>query len=221
MLGTEGCRGDPRRHNTCNRPRSHPYKNKSHLLRGRGSPAAPCTQLWGVVVICTAQPPPHTPGLPMASRINTVDSEPQGITVQRGGCGQPSEALQGLRAPVCSLGHSIPLRLVPAFKSLCPSPGAQPHSSGQPQGSGVMVLPSEPGPSPPASPTGCPGAQKPWSFSQASSLFFGGASFPLCVVIAPPPSPASVSPVLAPARGSGSARGGRLASGGLRPLAAG
>ena len=78
-LGVEGCAGaggDPRRHNTYNRPRGHPYKNKSHLLRGRGSPAALCTQLWGTVRICTPQPPPRTLGLPMASGINMGDPEP-------------------------------------------------------------------------------------------------------------------------------------------------
>lgn len=161
----------------------------------------------------------------MASGINMGDSEPRGVAAEQGGCGQFPEALQDLRAPVCCLGHGIPLWLVqgimPGFKSLCPSPGAQPHFSGQPQGSGVMVLASEPGPTPLASPTGCPGVRKPWFFAHALSLFFGGASFPLCGAVAPPPSPTGVVPILASARGSGSARGARLASRGVRPLATG
>jgi len=84
-----------------------------------------------------------------------------------------------------------------------------------PQSSGVTILASEPSPTPPASLTGHPEAQEPWCFAHASSLFFGDASLPLCG------EPAGVGPVLASARGSGSARGGRLASGGVRPLAAG
>lgn len=49
-LGMERCTGavgDLRRCNTYNRPHSHPYKNKSHLLRGRSSPAALCVRVWG------------------------------------------------------------------------------------------------------------------------------------------------------------------------------
>lgn len=156
--------GDPRRHNTYNRPRGHPYKNKSHLLRGKGSPAALCTQLWGVcVMICTPQPPPCIPRLPTASGINMWDPEPWGAAAERGGCGQPPEASgpraaawvtaslfgrsrgesRDSRASVLLQGHSPPL--------LWPSPrlwghgpcfGAWPHSSGQPHrapwGAGVL-----------------------------------------------------------------------------------
>lgn len=96
---------------------------------------------------------------------------------------------------------------IPGFKSLCLSAGAQPHSSGQLHGCRVTVLASEPGPTPPASPTGCPGAWESWSSGHVLSLFFGGASLPLCGAVAPLPSPAGVVPVLASARGAGQ-RGG-------------
>lgn len=221
MEGCVSAEGDPRRRNTYNRPRGHPYKNKSHLLGGRGSPAALFTQLWAGGLqdmhptASTTHPwAPHglrdKYGGPRAPRSHCgargLQPAPRSPPVPQGPCLLPVQLVQGS---------------IPGFKSLCPSPGAQPHSSGQPQGSGIMVLASEPGPTPLASPTGCPWAREPWSFAHALSLFFGGASLPLCGSVAPPPSPAGVAPVLASARGSGSAWGGRLASGGVRPLATG
>lgn len=158
----------------------------------------------------------------MALGINPGDPEPR---CEPRGSGQPPEALQGLRAPLGCLGRGVCLRSVQGsilgFKSLGPSPGAQPHSSGQPQGTGVRVLASEPGPVSPASPAG---HREPRSLCHALSLFSGAASLPLCAAVAPRPSRAGDAPVLASARGSGSARGAsRLGVSGrwLRARAAG
>lgn len=219
--GTEGCAGaggDPRRRNTYNRPRGHPYKNKSHLLRGRGSPAALCTQLWRG----PGWAPHRLHQAPHGFGDKSGGHRAPGSCCEPRGSGQPPEALQGLRAPLGCLGRGVCLRSVQGsilgFKSLGPSPGAQPHSSGQPQGTGVRVLASEPGPVSPASPAG---HREPRSLCHALSLFSGAASLPLCAAVAPRPSRAGDAPVLASARGSGSARGASLASGGVGPLAAG
>ena len=201
--------GDPKGRNTYTRPRGHPYKNKSHLLRG--SPAAFCTQRWGAG-ICAPQPPPHSPGVPLALGINTGDPHSREIAAVSDEAPplppKPSRSSGPRSRHLSSISPG-------GAQSLGPFPGVQPHSSGQPPRAGVTVLAPEPGPAPAASPAGHPGTGKPRRFAHASSLCCGAASLPLCAAVAPRPSRAVL------ASGMGSARGDRLPSGGVGPLGAG
>lgn len=169
-LGMEGCagaRGDPRRHNTYNRPRGHPYKNKSHLLRGRGSPAALCTQLWGSQdthpTASTTHPwAPHglrdKYGGPRAPRsrcgarglwpASRSPPGPQGPSLlprsQHLSSVGPGEHPRIQEPPSFSRGTAPLLWPAPRLWGHGPCFGAWPHSSGQPHrvpwGTGALVL---------------------------------------------------------------------------------
>lgn len=161
-LGMEGCvsaEGDPRRRNTYNRPRGHPYKNKSHLLGGRGSPAALFTQLWAGGLqdmhptASTMHPwAPHglrdKYGGPRAPRSHCgargLQPAPRSPPVPQGPCllpgsQHPSSVGPGehprIQEPLSFSRGTAPLLWpAPRLWDYGPRFGAWPHSSGQPHG---------------------------------------------------------------------------------------